>query len=517
MSHINHTRSRLRRLRSGNAYRVYLFIEAAYSLLFAVYGTMTTVYRVEVAHLNPLQLTLVGTALEGGVFLFQLPTGVFADTMSRRLSVIIGVFLVGAGLLLEGSFTTFGTILCAQVLWGAGYTFVSGAEEAWLADEIGVEAAGQAYLRASQLGGAVSIAGIVISVALGSVLIRLPLLVAGGLFLALGGVLIAIMPESGFRGAASSASATAAGMAAVDAAGERAALAASSDGAGSGAIPAEAGDAHSTWRALRETFGRSMRLVVKRPILLTILGITFIWGMSSEGFDRLGETRFLLNLHLPSLGPLNAAVGWFGIFSMGATLLTIGVVEVIRRRVDTNSHRSVTRTLFVATALLTASVIVFGLTGNFALALGFYWLITVIRGVSNPLYTAWVNQSTDARVRATVLSMTGQADAFGQIAGGPIVGAIGLYAGLQAALVTAGAALSPALLLFARALGQGEQTAPLVAVNADDTATAEADGGDTGSKGSCEAASAGEPAPDAPALVEQAAPPAKEAQPASEN
>ena len=507
MSHINHTRSRLRRLRSRNAYRVYLFIEAAYSLLFAVYGTMTTVYRVEVAHLNPLQLTLVGTALEGGVFLFQLPTGVFADTMSRRLSVIIGVFLVGAGLLLEGSFTTFGTILCAQVLWGAGYTFVSGAEEAWLADEIGVEAAGHAYLRASQLGGAVSIAGIVISVALGAVLIRLPLLVAGGLFLALGGVLIVIMPESGFRGAASSASATAADVATVGAAG----------GAATPASPATVDDAHTTWHALGETFGRSVRLVVKRPILLTILGITFIWGMSSEGFDRLGETRFLLNLHLPSLGPLNPAVGWFGIFSMGATLLTIGVVEVIRRRVDTNSHRSVTRTLFVATALLTVSVIVFGLTGNFVLALGFYWLITVIRGVSNPLYTAWVNQSTDARVRATVLSMTGQADAFGQIAGGPIVGAIGLYAGLQAALVTAGAALSPALLLFARALGQGEQTSPLVAANADDTATAEADGGDNGSEGSREAATTGEPAPDTPALVEQSATPAKEAQPASEN
>jgi DHA3 family tetracycline resistance protein-like MFS transporter len=193
---------------------------------------------------------------------------------------------------------------------------------------------------------------------------------------------------------------------------------------------------------------------------------------------------------------------------MGATLLTIGVVEVIRRRVDTNSHRSVTRTLFAATALLTVSVIVFGLVGNFALALGVYWLITVIRGVSSPLYIAWVNQSTDARVRATVLSMTGQADAFGQIAGGPIVGAIGLYAGLSAALVTAGAALSPALLLFARALGQGEQTPPLVGANAN------TDANNTAS--SNEPTRTGEPVAHPPALNEQAAPPAKEAQPVRE-
>src|SRR5579875_2193409 len=133
------------RLRSlSRAYSVYLLIECAYALFFGIYATMTTVYRVVAAHLNPLQLVLVGTVLEGSIFLCQLPTGVLADTVSRRLSVILGVLLIGSGFLLEGSFTYFPTILCAQALWGIGYTFVSGAEEAWLADEIGTEAAGQA-------------------------------------------------------------------------------------------------------------------------------------------------------------------------------------------------------------------------------------------------------------------------------------------------------------------------------------------------------------------------------------
>ncbi len=454
------------RLRSRNAYAVYLFIEISYSLFFAIYATMSTIYRVQVARLNPLQLTLVGTALEGGIFLCQLPTGVFADTVSRRLSVIIGALIIGVGFLLEASFTTFWTILCAQALWGTGYTFINGAEEAWLADEIGVAAAGRAYLRAAQLGGVASIVGIVISVALGSVVVRLPMLVAGALFLALGIILSVIMPEGDFRRAGASASQPADPLAPISAAVAPVVAPAMSivaipvaptTTATPVTVTETEGAAPPVWRALGATLVRSLQIVVRRPILLTILGITFIWGMSSEGFDRLGETRFLLEIHLPRLGPLNPVVVWFGIFSLGATLLTIGVVEVIRRRVDTNSHRSVTRALFIATALLTVSMIVFGLTGNFALALGFYWLITVIRGVSSPLYTAWVNQSADARVRATVLSLTGQTDAIGQIAGGPIVGAIGLFAGLQAALVTAGAALAPALLLFARALGQGEQ------------------------------------------------------------
>jgi DHA3 family tetracycline resistance protein-like MFS transporter len=54
--------------------------------------------------------------------------------------------------------------------------------------------------------------------------------------------------------------------------------------------------------------------------------------------------------------------------------------------------------------------------------------------------------------------MTSQGDAFGQIFGGPIVGGIGSLFGLRAALFSAGAILTPILLLYARALGQGEES-----------------------------------------------------------
>src|SRR5579862_1100940 len=440
----------------SNAYSVYLFIECAYALFNGVYSTMVVVYRVQAAHLNPLQLVLVGTMLEGTIFLCQVPTGALADTFSRRRSVIIGMLLTGVGILLQGAFIYFWTILCAQVLWGLGYTFISGAEEAWLADEIGVEAAGKAYLRASQLSQGVGIAGIVISVALGSIRLSLPILVAGGLFLALGAALIVIMPEHGFHRVSAAQATTTSGVL-LPPLEQPAKVAALADQPG-------APNSLSNWAALRRTLAQGWRLMRHSPILLTILGITLIWGMSSEGFDRLGEVHMLIDIHLPALGPFNSVVTWFGIFSLGSTLLTIGVVEVILRRVNTNTHQSVARALFAATGLLTISVMVFGLTGNFALALALYWLIMTIRGVSNPLSIAWVNQNTDSRVRATVLSLTGQADALGQIAGGPIVGVIGEFVALRAAIVTAGAALSPALLLFARALGQrhgAEQ--PLVA------------------------------------------------------
>jgi MFS transporter, DHA3 family, tetracycline resistance protein len=104
-------------------YPLYLFVSGAFALCFMLYATIASVYRIQTVGLNPLQLVLVGTVLELAVVIFEVPTGVLADTYSRRLSVIIGFFLVGAGFMLEGSVPTFVAVLIAQVIWGTGYTF----------------------------------------------------------------------------------------------------------------------------------------------------------------------------------------------------------------------------------------------------------------------------------------------------------------------------------------------------------------------------------------------------------
>ena len=54
-------------------------------------------------------------------------------------------------------------------------------------------------------------------------------------------------------------------------------------------------------------------------------------------------------------------------------------------------------------------------------------------------------------MRATIFSVSGQADAIGQIAGGPAVGAIGNLS-IRAALVTSAFLLSPVLPLYALAM-----------------------------------------------------------------
>jgi DHA3 family tetracycline resistance protein-like MFS transporter len=112
-------------------------INVAFGLSFMLYATISSVYRIQTVGLNPLQLVLVGTALELAVLIFEVPTGVLADTYGRRRSVILGFLLIGTGFSFEGALPTFAAVLAAQLIWGAGYTFVSGALQAWIADELG--------------------------------------------------------------------------------------------------------------------------------------------------------------------------------------------------------------------------------------------------------------------------------------------------------------------------------------------------------------------------------------------
>ena len=122
------------------AYPLSIGMSAAEGLAVSTVITTSLVYQVETVGLNPLQLILVGTVLEATIFAFEIPTGVVADVYSRRLSVVIGLALTGAGFLLAGSIPLFGALLAASVVGGLGVTFGSGARTAWLADEIGVRA-----------------------------------------------------------------------------------------------------------------------------------------------------------------------------------------------------------------------------------------------------------------------------------------------------------------------------------------------------------------------------------------
>jgi DHA3 family tetracycline resistance protein-like MFS transporter len=411
------------------AYPTYLIIEGATSMFMSMAFTFNLVYQAQVAHLSPLQLVLVGTSLETTIFLFEIPTGVVADVYSRRLSIIIGAFLIGAGIALEGSLPVFFAIALGQVIWGFGYTFTSGAVQAWISDEIGEAAANKAFLRASQVGMAASLAGIVISTLLANVRINLPIQAGGVSLFALGFFLVLWMPETGFK-----------------------------------PLPKEE---RNTWKNMLRTFRNGLAMLRKRPALYTILGIGLFYGLYSEAYDRLWVKLILDNFSFPALRPLKPD-SWFGVISAIGMLLGVAATEIVRRRLDIGSQRSIARLLLASSAGLVISLLVFAFSGNLALALAANWGIGVLRTMIGPVYQAWVNQKLDPSVRATVLSMSGQVDAIGQVAGGPALGAIGNLISVRAAIAAAALVLSPVLFLYNRALRQHDEPAVIIAEEAAD-------------------------------------------------
>jgi DHA3 family tetracycline resistance protein-like MFS transporter len=90
-------------------------------------------------------------------------------------------------------------------------------------------------------------------------------------------------------------------------------------------------------------------------------------------------------------------------------------------------------------------------------------VVSVTRDVMGPLYNAWVNQRLDSDTRATVISMSGQVDAIGQVASGPVAALISLTS-IRAAITMAGLLLAPALPLIGRAnrLHSDPEPAPVI-------------------------------------------------------
>src|SRR5712691_10363140 len=109
------------------AYPVWLFMSGWLAFAGSLVGTVFAVYFVTQVGLNPLQLIIVGTFMELTVFVFEIPTGAFADAYGRRLSVIVGFVLEGAGFAFAGAVPQFWAVVAGWCVWGVGATFESGA------------------------------------------------------------------------------------------------------------------------------------------------------------------------------------------------------------------------------------------------------------------------------------------------------------------------------------------------------------------------------------------------------
>ena len=402
-------------MKRADPVRWFLFTEAALSATLAGTFTIVGVYFVREVGLDPLQLVLVGTVMEVACFVFEIPTGVVADTYSRRASLLLSWLLQGAALVVVGLSPVYATILLAYAFWGFAHTFESGAYEAWITDEVGAENVGPIFLRGARVSYAGALGGMAAVVGLGAWLGLGTAIVIGGISVAAIGLAgIFLMPETGFT-----------------------------------PVPrAERGGV----RGLGRTAVEGARTVRGRPLLVAMLAIALVAGLSTEGIDRLWEAQFIRVIGLPHVAGLSI-VWWFWLLRSVEMLLGLAGTTFLIKRFEKLRGRGLVRTLAVLTALQLITAALFGLAAGLVAAVLAFWAYNLARSLTQPTYMTWLNQTIDdSRVRATVISTAGQADALGQLGGGPAIGAIGRSLGIRAALVAGASVLVPALALYARVL-----------------------------------------------------------------
>ena len=400
-------------MRRADATRLYYALQF---LLFMPTWVVVAVYLVRVLHLSPLELVLMGTAMEAAVFLFEVPTGVVADTYSRRLSLIVGYLGMGITWMLVGIVSQPWAVIMLWAFWGMSYTFTSGAYQAWITDEVGVENAGRLFLRGARIRYAGAVVGLVGLVGIGLLSLRASVIAGGAITAVCGLLCILLMPETGFRRRPR----------------------------------AERGSALTEMRSTAVT---GARYAWAAPVILLLVGVEFFMGMSSEAFDRLKEAHFLRDVGLPGhLGP----VVWFGIFWLVGMVLGFFATGWLIKRFERGGRAILSTSLFAFTFMEMAAMLVFALTGSTWVAIAALLGVFFARDLGGPLHTIWLNeQITDSSVRATVLSISGQADAIGQAGGGPVLGLIGNVWGLRTALAAGALVIVPALGLYTRAMRRG--------------------------------------------------------------
>ncbi len=388
------------------ALRAYYLFRTIAPFVYSMWLTVAMLYFATVITSDPFQLGLLGIVLETATLLFEVPTGIVADVYSRKWSIVIGYVIWGIGYIIQGLIPIYGIVLISQLIWGLGFTFVSGAPEAWLVDELGEDEALHLFVHGAQIGRISTIVGIIFATAIGTISMALPIVIGGIGTILLAGILAVTMPENGFR-------------------------------------PLPRTD--SRWQIF-DTFRASVREVRGHAVLRSVIIIGIIIGISVGGYDALYTPHIVQNFEIPLFEP----VIWFGILFGGVTLLSIPALEVAKRFLQNNPEFPVSIILAWFAVGTVLGNLIFVWSGSFYLALIAYWFSQTLRSSTKPLFMAWINRHTTSGVRATVISFYWQSNGFGQIIGTPIIGAIGSLIGLRVALTVSSVALLPVVSIYHR-------------------------------------------------------------------
>ena len=388
----------------------YFVLSGLYTLSAAAIWGVNTLFLLD-AVLSFFEVFLANAAFSAGMVLFEVPTGVVADTLGRRVSFLLSLVVLAVTTLLyvalaevDAGVVAFAVV---SVLMGLGFTFYSGAMEAWLVDALAVTGhhgpLDGIFARGQQITGAAMLVGTVGGGLLGQIDLSLPYLVRSGLLVAVFGIAYAVMHDVGFT------------------------------------------PRRVTVAELPSAVARNARDGVaygwaQRPLRLLMLASFFQLGFSMWAFYA--SQPYMLDL----LG--SDAVWIAGLVTAGIALSTIAgnqLVEVLSRRCGRR-----TTLLLGAATVETGAAVALGLVSSFWLALPALLLIMGASGVTSPVRQAYLHQVVPSDKRATVVSFDSMISNTGGVGGQVGLGALGESRSVGAAFVAGGIVTGLALPLLGR-------------------------------------------------------------------
>ncbi|MDP9999658.1 MFS transporter [Pseudarthrobacter sulfonivorans] len=362
--------------------RIYLTLTLGNTLAASFIWGINTLFLLD-AGLSNLEAFAANAFFTAGMVLFEVPTGVIADGWGRRASFLLGTVTLAASTylyyLLWQLSAPFWAWAVVSVLLGLGFTFFSGAVEAWLVDALHFSAYEGELETVLGKGQMVSGVAMLAGSAAGGVIAQItdlgvPFLLRVGVLLAMFGVAFLLMHDVGFTPERSS---------------------------------------HPV-QATRAVLTASIDSGLKNPpVRYIMLAAPFSAGVGIYVFYALQP--FLLELfgdpRAYSVAGLAAAI------VAGAQVVGGWLAPTLRRLV-----RKRTTVLVVTSGLGGLILVALGFTRLFWVALLLLTLWALVTAAATPVRQAYLNDMISSKQRATVLSFDSLMGSSGGIVVQPLMG-----------------------------------------------------------------------------------------------
>ena len=389
----------------------YFTLAGLYTLSAALIWGVNTLFLLD-AGLSFFEVFVANAAFSAGMVVFEVPTGVVADTLGRRVSFLLSVTVLAATTLLyvalaqvDAGVVAFAVV---SVFMGLGFTFYSGAMEAWLVDAL--TATGyrglldRVFARGQQVTGAAMLVGTIGGGLLGQVDLSLPYVVRA--------VLLARGIRRRVRGHAR---------------------------------PRLRRPVASRRTSCPAEIARNAKAGVEfgwRQPNLRLLMLAGAVQMGFFGWAFYASQPYLLEL----LG--SDAIWVAGLVAAAIALSTMVGNQIVSFASQYCGRR--TTLLLGAAGVQTVAAVALGLAGSFWIALAALLLVTATMGVTSPVRSAYLHQVVPTEQRATVVSFDSMVSSTGSVGGQVGLGALGEARTVSSAFVVGGLATAAALPLLRR-------------------------------------------------------------------